>query len=72
MEEYEMEEEEMEEEDAKNGKDKKGEQGIRRFFQQQLPPLSGMAPMTKIATIIMNFFQSFMYMYFQVYPTPGT
>ena len=54
-----MEDEEMEEEE--NGKDKKGKRGKEGFFQQQPPLLSwknGMAPMTKIAPIVMNFFRA--------------
>ena len=57
-----MEDEEMEEEEEeKNGNDKKGKRGKRRFFSTTTTTTklkNRMAPMTKIAPIIMNFFRA--------------
>ena len=68
-----MEDEEMEEE--KNGNDKKGKRGKRRFFSTtttttKLEKRDGANDQN--CSNHYEFFQSFIYMWFQVYPNPGT
>ena len=69
-----MEEEEMEEVEEGNGQDKKGKQG-KRFFSTttattKLEKWDGAYDQN--CSNHYEFFQSFIYMYFQLYPNPGT